>query len=107
MNWKLAAACLAFSFVAACATSEPPPPQMVPADHNGPPQLPPPANDPTAISAERMSEITRVLASDEFQGRSMGGPGEEKTIAYLGTTENDPGEGPHEDEPDRRDTASG
>ena len=36
-----------------------------------------------AISAERMSEITRVLASDEFQGRSMGGPGEEKTVAYL------------------------
>ena len=35
------------------------------------------------ISAERMSEITRVLASDEFQGRSMGGPGEEKTVAYL------------------------
>ena len=30
-----------------------------------------------------MSEITRVLASDEFQGRSMGGPGEEKTVAYL------------------------
>lgn len=35
------------------------------------------------ISAQRMSEITRVLASDEFQGRSMGGPGEAKTIAYL------------------------
>ncbi|WP_425335972.1 M20/M25/M40 family metallo-hydrolase [Sphingomonas kaistensis] len=36
-----------------------------------------------AISAQRMSEITRVLASDEFEGRSMGTPGEEKTIAYL------------------------
>jgi Zn-dependent M28 family amino/carboxypeptidase len=35
------------------------------------------------ISAERMSEITRVLASDDFQGRSMGGPGEAKTVAYL------------------------
>jgi len=35
------------------------------------------------ISAERMSEITRVLASDEFQGRSMGGVGEEKTVNYL------------------------
>ena len=35
------------------------------------------------ISAERMSEMTRVLASDEFQGRSMGTPGEEKTVAYL------------------------
>ena len=35
------------------------------------------------ISMERMSEITRVLASDEFQGRSMGTPGEEKTVAYL------------------------
>jgi Zn-dependent M28 family amino/carboxypeptidase len=30
-----------------------------------------------------MSEITRVLASDDFQGRSMGTPGEEKTVAYL------------------------
>jgi Zn-dependent M28 family amino/carboxypeptidase len=32
---------------------------------------------------ERMSKITRVLASDEFQGRSMGTAGEEKTVAYL------------------------
>jgi Zn-dependent M28 family amino/carboxypeptidase len=58
---------------------------MLPADHNGPPMLPP-ANakiDSSAISAERMSEVTRVLASDDFQGRSMGGVGEDKTIAYL------------------------
>ena len=41
----------------------------------------PPAQ--TAISGERMSAITRTLASDEFQGRSMGSPGEEKTVAYL------------------------
>ena len=41
------------------------------------------AQAPSAISAERMSEITRVLASDEFEGRSMGGVGEEKTVAYL------------------------
>ena len=34
-------------------------------------------------SGERLSEISRVLASDEFQGRSMGTIGEEKTIAYL------------------------
>lgn len=39
--------------------------------------------EPAAISAQRMSEITRVLASDEFEGRSMGTPGEEKTVAYL------------------------
>ncbi|GAA4724964.1 M28 family metallopeptidase [Sphingomonas lutea] len=38
---------------------------------------------PPAIDAQRMSEITRVLASDDFQGRSMGTPGEEKTVAYL------------------------
>ena len=36
-----------------------------------------------AISTERMSEIARVLASDEFQGRSMGTTGEDKTVAYL------------------------
>ncbi len=35
------------------------------------------------ISTERMSEITRVLASDEFEGRSMGTRGEERTVAYL------------------------
>ena len=32
---------------------------------------------------KRMSEITRVLASDEFQGRAPGTPGEGKTIPYL------------------------
>ena len=35
------------------------------------------------ISAERMSAITRTLASDAFEGRSMGGAGEDKTVAYL------------------------
>jgi len=85
MRWKLTAACLALTPLAGCATSEPPPPPLLPADHNGPPMLPP-ANakiDSSAISAERMSEVTRVLASDDFQGRSMGGVGEDKTIAYL------------------------
>jgi Zn-dependent M28 family amino/carboxypeptidase len=37
----------------------------------------------TPISTERLSEITRTLASDEFQGRAMGTPGEERTIQYL------------------------
>ena len=41
------------------------------------------AQAPSTISPERMSEISRVLASDEYQGRSMGGVGEEKTVAYL------------------------
>src|SRR5881628_3610327 len=35
------------------------------------------------VSTARMSEITRVLASDEFQGRAPGSPGEDKTIPYL------------------------
>src|ERR1044071_9044424 len=35
------------------------------------------------VSMQRMSEITRVLASDEFQGRAPGTPGEAKTIPYL------------------------
>ena len=38
---------------------------------------------PPHVSAERMSEITRVLASDEFQGRAPGSTGEAKTIPYL------------------------
>jgi Zn-dependent M28 family amino/carboxypeptidase len=46
---------------------------LVPASHSAPPR----------ISAVRMSEITRVLASDSFQGRAPGTPGEEKTIPYL------------------------
>src|SRR5881628_2569550 len=35
------------------------------------------------VSIDRMSEITRVLASDEFQGRAPGTAGEDKTIPYL------------------------
>jgi Zn-dependent M28 family amino/carboxypeptidase len=35
------------------------------------------------VNMQRMSDITRVLASDEFQGRAPGTPGEDKTIPYL------------------------
>jgi Zn-dependent M28 family amino/carboxypeptidase len=35
------------------------------------------------VDTQRMSDIARVLASDEFQGRAPGTPGEEKTIPYL------------------------
>ena len=35
------------------------------------------------VNTQRMSDITRVLASDEFQGRAPGTPGEAKTIPYL------------------------
>jgi hypothetical protein len=41
---------------------------------------PPPAS---RVNTHRMSEITRVLASDAFQGRAPGTPGEAKTIPYL------------------------
>ena len=41
------------------------------------------AAPPRHVNMQRMSEITRVLASDEFQGRAPGTPGEEKTIPYL------------------------
>ncbi len=73
------------AMLAACAANPPPQP-LLPADHNGPPELPaampqPPAAD--EISTERMSEITRVLASDDFQGRAPGTAGEDKTITYL------------------------
>ncbi|MDQ3482627.1 MAG: M28 family peptidase [Pseudomonadota bacterium] len=47
-----------------------------------PPLAPDPPPPPT-VSIERLSEITRVLASDAFQGRSMGTAGEDRTIAYL------------------------
>lgn len=35
------------------------------------------------FSAERILAHTRVLSSDEFEGRAPGTPGEEKTVAYL------------------------
>jgi len=42
---------------------------------------PPPATP--HIDMQRMSDITRTLASDAFQGRAPGTPGEDKTIPYL------------------------
>ena len=41
-----------------------------------------PASTP-AIDPARLASITRTLASDEFEGRSPGTPGETKTVAYL------------------------
>lgn len=73
--WRLASVLLAAGALSACETAPHAISMIDP--------LPPAPISPPTISAERMSEITRVLASDEFQGRSMGGPGEEKTVAYL------------------------
>jgi Zn-dependent M28 family amino/carboxypeptidase len=41
------------------------------------------AEDAGPISGERMSGIAKVLASDEFEGRAPGTPGETKTVEYL------------------------
>ena len=42
------------------------------------------AADPVpAISAARILAHTKILSSDEFEGRAPGSPGEEKTVAYL------------------------
>jgi len=35
------------------------------------------------IEAERLADIVKVLASDQFEGRAPGGPGEQKTVSYL------------------------
>jgi len=43
----------------------------------------PPPESERAIDADGLLERIKVLASDEFQGRSPGSPGEEKTIAYV------------------------
>lgn len=40
-----------------------------------------PARD--GVDPQRLSEITKTLAGDEFEGRAPGTPGEAKTIAYL------------------------
>ncbi|WP_462293480.1 M28 family peptidase [Haliea sp.] len=57
--------------VAACAKEQPP----VAAET--------PAVEPARIDAQRLSGHVRILASDAFQGRAPGTPGEEKTVAYL------------------------
>src|SRR5689334_18882245 len=42
------------------------------------------ATPPSAhVNMQRMSDVTRMLASDAFQGRAPGTPGEDKTIPYL------------------------
>src|SRR5258708_2367969 len=42
------------------------------------------AADPApAISAANILAHTKILSSDEFEGRAPGSPGEEKTVAYL------------------------
>jgi Zn-dependent M28 family amino/carboxypeptidase len=43
------------------------------------------AQDVGPISGERMSGIAKILASDEFEGRAPGTPGETKTVEYLVT----------------------
>jgi Zn-dependent M28 family amino/carboxypeptidase len=35
------------------------------------------------VDAEQLSSMVKILASDEFEGRAPGGPGEEKTVAFL------------------------
>ena len=41
------------------------------------------AEPPLAISAARILERTKIIASDAFEGRAPGTPGEDKTVAYL------------------------
>ena len=39
--------------------------------------------NPLEISADNLSNIVKIMASDEFEGRAPGTPGEDKTVAYL------------------------
>jgi len=41
------------------------------------------AQEAGPISGARLSDITRVLASDDFEGRAPGTPGEAKTVDFL------------------------
>ena len=57
------------------------------------PQAPQPAPDTTApagthvfndaLDADDFAELVKTLASDEFEGRAPGTPGEEKTVGYI------------------------
>jgi Zn-dependent M28 family amino/carboxypeptidase len=75
--WLLAVGC---SAVAACSTSKPQPPAEAPpasvAQHVPIGQLP-------DIDTGALLSHTKVLSSDDFEGRAPGTPGEEKTVAYL------------------------
>jgi Zn-dependent M28 family amino/carboxypeptidase len=44
---------------------------------------PPPTETTSVINTETMSDIVKVLASDEFEGRAPGTAGETKTVNYL------------------------
>jgi Zn-dependent M28 family amino/carboxypeptidase len=39
--------------------------------------------NPLEISADNLSNIVKIMASDEFEGRAPGTAGEDKTVAYL------------------------
>ncbi|HEV8692994.1 MAG TPA: hypothetical protein VGQ93_02240, partial [Lysobacter sp.] len=41
------------------------------------------ASGPSTIDPKRLSDTVRTLASDEFEGRAPGTPGEAKTVAFL------------------------
>lgn len=41
------------------------------------------STQPPQIDTERLSDIVKVMASDEFEGRAPGTPGEALTVAYL------------------------
>ena len=82
--WRMFAALLPIALVAGCAT---PPAAYAPAQPAGladPPLPPPPPPPPAQIDMQRMSEITRVLASDEFQGRAPGTPGRWRSARAAG-----------------------
>jgi len=49
------------------------------ADHD----TPPPAEPPAQVDTERLSDMVRILASDEFEGRAPGSAGEDRTVAWL------------------------
>ncbi len=42
-----------------------------------------PAVEPGVLSEATMKDVTRILSSDAFEGRTPGTPGEEKTIALM------------------------
>ncbi len=85
--WRTMATLVPALGLMACASVAPPPPapmQVAQAAPQGPPErISKPLPPEELIDMQHMSEVTRVLASDEFQGRAPGTEGEAKTIPYL------------------------
>lgn len=78
MSRKLLLGLVTLSALSACKPDTPEPPTTTPPPDHGQAH----AFSPQ-INAEDFGELVKTLASDDFEGRGPGTPGEDKTVAYI------------------------